>query len=101
MSGERFEPPADLEVAGSWRAASARWRRVAGSRTEAAGDVETEELREGEGLPESPRPGRTYRNIARRWRLSVWLRDPGRGTRAGTDPVIEERHGHQDKEADD
>jgi hypothetical protein len=75
VSDNHFESPADLEVGGSWRAGRARWNRRAHRRTETLGDVETEGLKEKEGLPESPSPGRTYRNVARRWRFSAWLRD--------------------------
>lgn len=79
MTGDQpFDSKADLEVAGSWRAGSARWQIRARTRTETLGDVETEELKEKERLPDSPAPGRTYRNVVRRWRFSAWLRDVGR-----------------------
>ena len=78
MSDDRWVPRADIEVAGSWRADSARWRTPAHGHSESLGDVETEELNEREGLPDSPRRGRSYRSIARRWRLSSWLRQSGR-----------------------
>ena len=74
MSEDPFLSPADIEVGGSWRAASARWRARAPSQTETLGDVDTEELQEQKGLPDSPRPGRTYRDVSRIWRFSAWLR---------------------------
>jgi hypothetical protein len=64
-----------MEVGGSWRAARARWQARVPSRTETLGHVDTEELQEQTGLPDSPRPGRTYRNVSRRWRFSAWLRE--------------------------
>jgi hypothetical protein len=78
VSEERELSPADIEVGGNWRARSARWGSQARQNTETLGDVDTEELGEKEGLPDSPRRDRTYRNVARRWRFSAWLRDPGR-----------------------
>jgi hypothetical protein len=71
---EPFQAPADIEVGGSWRAASARWRARAPSHTETLGDLDTEELREKTGLPDSPRRGRKYRDVRRIWRFSAWLR---------------------------
>jgi hypothetical protein len=76
VTAERPGRPADLEVAGGWRASSARWQARPRTRREAVGDVETEELTEREGLPELPPIGRTRRKVARRWRFSAWLRDP-------------------------
>ena len=78
MSEERELSPADIEMGGNWRAGSARWGSQGRLNTETLGDVDTEELAEEEGLPDSPRPDRTYRNVARRWRFSAWLRDPKR-----------------------
>jgi hypothetical protein len=72
---EPFLSPADFEVGGSWRAGSARSHTRAPSRTETVGDVDTEELQEQTGLPDSPRRGRIYRNVMRRWRFSAWLRE--------------------------
>jgi hypothetical protein len=72
------EPPPDLEIRAGWRARSARYRMTPQSRTEAIGDVESEELSEREHVPERVEPGRTYRNVVRRWRLSAWLRAAGR-----------------------
>jgi hypothetical protein len=78
VSEERYLSPADIEVGGNWRAGSARWGARARQNTETLGDVETEELQEKERLPDSPPRDRTYHNVARRWRFSAWLRDPGR-----------------------
>jgi hypothetical protein len=78
VSEERELSPADIEVGGNWRAGSARWGSRARQITETLGDVDTEELAEKEGLPDSPRRDRTYRNGARRWHFSAWLRDPKR-----------------------
>lgn len=75
MSEERYLSPADLEVGGSWRARSARWRTRAERQTETLGELDTEELQEKEGLPDRPRRYRTYRDVAGRWRLSAWLRE--------------------------
>jgi hypothetical protein len=76
VSEERYLSPADLEVGGSWRAGSARWGTRARHNAESLGELDTEELQEKEGLPDSPRRNRAYRNVARRWRFSAWLRDP-------------------------
>jgi hypothetical protein len=75
VSEERHLSPADFEVSGSWRAGSARWSTRADRQTEILGDVNTEELQEKQGLPDRPRRNRTYRQVARRWRFSTWLRD--------------------------
>jgi hypothetical protein len=78
VSEGHASPRPDIEVTGEWRAGSARWRTHARTHTEAMGDIATETLTEKHGLPEVPRRGRIYRNVARRWRLSVWLRGPRR-----------------------
>jgi hypothetical protein len=75
VSDDPIESRADLEIAGEWRASSARWQTRGRRRTEILGDLETEELSEREGAPQAPRPGRTYRDVAGRWRFSAWLRD--------------------------
>jgi hypothetical protein len=78
VSDDSYGPPADIEVGGSWRADSVRWQQHGRSDTETLGDVETEELREKAGLPDAPSRGHSYRDVARRWRFSTWLRDPNR-----------------------
>jgi hypothetical protein len=78
VSGGRDDRPADVEVGARWRAGSAPWRVRARTHTEAVGDVESEELRDTEGLPDSPQPGRPYRSAARRWHFATWLREGGR-----------------------
>lgn len=75
MSEDRYLSPADIEIGGSWRAAIARWHTSAEAQTETLGDVDNEELQEKTGLPDSPRRGRTYRDVSRRWRFSAWLRE--------------------------
>jgi hypothetical protein len=67
-------PPADFEVAGGLRARSATWHRTARAEKHTTGDVETEELREREGAPDEPEPGRPYRNARLAWRLRARLR---------------------------
>jgi hypothetical protein len=78
MNDDRGSARADIEIAGSWRADRALWRTPAHSRSEALGDVESEELEEREGLSDPPTRGRTYRDVARRWRFSTWLRESRR-----------------------
>ena len=65
--------PADLEIAGAWRGAQARWQRTAHTSTTASGDVETEELRQRD--PDDPDRGRTYRNAWLIWRFRARLTD--------------------------
>jgi hypothetical protein len=69
--GSRRDEPADLEIAGSLRAAEARWQRKAHTTTVTTGDLESEELRDRE--PEDPDPRRTYRNVRRVWEFRAWL----------------------------
>jgi hypothetical protein len=78
VTEDQASAPPDLEVRAGWRAGSARWHAHARTRSEAIGDVVTETLTEKQGLPEVPRRGRTYRNVARRWRFSAWTREPRR-----------------------
>jgi hypothetical protein len=78
MNEDGRSTPPDIEVAGSWRADRALWRAPARSRSEAFGDVETEELKEREGLSDPPTRGRPYRDVVRRWRFSAWLRESRR-----------------------
>ena len=75
MSDDSYGPRADIEVSGSWRADSVHWQQHGRPETETLGDVETEELSR---KPDSPSRGHSYRNVARRWRFSTWLRDPNR-----------------------
>jgi hypothetical protein len=75
MTDDRRATRADIEIAGSWRAGRAISRTLADSEPEALGDVETEELKEREGVPDPPKRGRTHRDVVRRWRFSTWLRD--------------------------
>jgi hypothetical protein len=73
---EPDERPPDLGIAGSWSARSARWSRQARVRTQVLGGPDTEELSEGQPPPGQSTKGRTYRDVARRWRFAAWLRDP-------------------------
>jgi hypothetical protein len=75
----RDAPPADFEVAGSLRAAEARWQQKAQTTTITNGAVESEKLRERE--PENPDPGRTYRTVRRAWHLRARLVDAVRRQR--------------------
>ena len=76
----RDRVPADLEMAGAWRAAQARWQRKARTSTTASGDVETEELSQRE--PDDPERGRTYRNAWLMWRFRARLTDALRHQRS-------------------
>jgi len=67
------EPAADLEIGGSWRARKARWRGRARAETR-ADELETEEATEHPAGPDSPRMGRSYGPVERRWRFSGRLR---------------------------
>jgi hypothetical protein len=75
VSDDQASAPPDIEVGAEWRAGSARWQTRARTHSEAVGDVATETLTEKQGLPEVPQRGRSYRNVARRWRFSAWLRE--------------------------
>ena len=67
--------PADLEIAGSWSARSARRSRPTQVRTQVAGDLVTEELSEREPPPGQPTGGGPAARSAGRWRFAAWLRD--------------------------
>lgn len=72
------DTPADFEIGGSWQAGRARWSNNAEVRTRLVGDPFTEELQEGEGLPDKTVQQRSYRGVGRVWRLRAWLRDRAR-----------------------
>ena len=61
----RREVPADIEVGASWRAASGKVVKKRPARVRTFGDVETEELDEGDGMEPHGRV----------WRFRAWLRE--------------------------
>ena len=63
--------PADLEIAGTVRAAKARWQQKAHTTTVPTDDLETEELRQRE--PDDPKRGRIYRDVRLIWRYRARL----------------------------
>jgi hypothetical protein len=67
-------PVADLEIRASWSARTVRWSRLAEVRTQISRDLDSEELRERERLPDHPTTGHTYRGGVGRWHLAAWLR---------------------------
>ncbi|HEY1274696.1 MAG TPA: hypothetical protein VGF25_07290 [Thermoleophilaceae bacterium] len=75
MSEPPDERPPDLEIGGGWSAERAKWSRQATVRKGLTGQPDTEELNEKEGLPDRPAKGRSHQNVARRWRLSAWIRE--------------------------
>lgn len=76
----RDEVPTDLEIAGTVRAAKARWQRNARTTIVASDDLETDELTQRE--PDHPKRGRTYRNVRLVWRFRARLTDALRQTRS-------------------
>jgi hypothetical protein len=70
------DPVPDLEARGSWTADSVRWRTVTRADVKTTGDLDTEHLREGEGVDANTAMNRAQRGITRRRRFSAWLRQP-------------------------
>jgi hypothetical protein len=73
-----MERPPDVEIAAAVRADEVRFDVKPQVRVVAYADspamAETDGARQG--LPDEVEPGVTYHDVAARWRVAAWLRDP-------------------------
>ncbi|HEX2233091.1 MAG TPA: hypothetical protein VHG69_06975 [Thermoleophilaceae bacterium] len=77
---DRERGDADLEISASYTAKSIRFKEKRGVRTriEAVGDVNVDDVGEGEreGLPDDPEMGKTYRDVKGGKRIAARIRRP-------------------------